>query len=216
MDGLIKAFGEPRVILQLCYALTTGTQPFGEEVVRQAKCVLKEVEWRVPEGIAEQESCKCNHTKKESKSPDFPDFEQRHVVDSQILLVGNSESATEKSSITINLESKRCEKKASPLTTWYRWLRCVKTRRQNDIHGCGYFSDNSGFQSKTSLIKSINVTSLQIPFKSTEDKSAVWFFQPGGPRFMSVNPIYWLLRCWLFEVSDCCVIHCLIIHLEGK
>lgn len=72
VDGLIEALRKPRVILQLCHALSAGAQTFGEKVVWEAESVLEEVERRVPEGITEEEHCKCDDTKQQSKSPDFP------------------------------------------------------------------------------------------------------------------------------------------------
>lgn len=72
VDGLIEALSKPGVVLQLRHALSTGAHPFGEEVVRQAKGVLEEVERGVPESVTEQERCKCDDTKQQSKSPDFP------------------------------------------------------------------------------------------------------------------------------------------------
>lgn len=72
VDGLIEVLSEPGVVLQLCHALSTGAQPFGEKVVRKAKSILEEVERGVPESVTEQKGCKCNNTKKQSKSPDSP------------------------------------------------------------------------------------------------------------------------------------------------
>lgn len=72
MDGLIEALGKPGVVLQLRHALAAGTQSFGEEVVRQMKRVLEEVDRGVPESVTEQERCKCNDAKQQSKSPEFP------------------------------------------------------------------------------------------------------------------------------------------------
>lgn len=80
VDGLIEALDEPGVVLQLRHALSTGAQPFGEKVVRQAKSWLEEVERRIPESVTEQNCCECDDTKQQSKSPDFPPPGHRHVV----------------------------------------------------------------------------------------------------------------------------------------
>ncbi len=86
VDGLIEALSKPGVVLQLCHALSTGAQAFGEKVVRQAKSWLEEVERGVPESITEQERCECKDTKQQSKSPEFPRLEHRHVVTVKITL----------------------------------------------------------------------------------------------------------------------------------
>lgn len=80
VDGLIEAFSKPRVPFLLRYALPTGTQPFGEKVVRKLKRVLEDIERWVPESVTKQEHRKGNATKQESKVPDFSSFDQRHVA----------------------------------------------------------------------------------------------------------------------------------------
>lgn len=67
VDGLIEALSKPGVVVQLCHALLTGAQSFGEKVY-----VLEEIEWGVPESVTEDKCCKCNNAKQHCKSPDFP------------------------------------------------------------------------------------------------------------------------------------------------
>lgn len=80
VDGLIEAFSKPRVPFLLCYALPTGTQPFGEKAVWKLKRVLEDIERWVPERVTKQEHRKGNATKQESKVPDFSSFDWRHVT----------------------------------------------------------------------------------------------------------------------------------------
>lgn len=72
VDGLIESLRKPGIVLQFRHAMSTGAEPFGEKVVRQAESVLEEVQRGVPESVTEQERGECNDQEKQSKSPDFP------------------------------------------------------------------------------------------------------------------------------------------------
>lgn len=65
IDGLIEAFREPGVILQLGHALSAGARPFGEKGVRKAESVLEEVHRRVPESVAEEQRCEREDAKQQ-------------------------------------------------------------------------------------------------------------------------------------------------------